>query len=339
MVIGNGLRDLFSLSSKDKDKQVKPTSEWVMSLSQDQLKQSLHSAFADLHESIDSSKFTDGTAAMVALVYYPRDRFAAWVAEQSSASSQGKTSPRMSSTTDAVVSPRAPKKRNTVTHSKEDSDAIMSQVSSYSTGHLRSNSFVEHNRNTVDGGSMLRNVNSNSIPKPKARLIIANTGDQRLVLCRNGKAIQVTVDHKPDAPEELDRIRRGGGFVAENRRVNGVLALSRALGDVDLQPHVTYVPDIFFMDLQEDDEFLIMACDGLWDVVSSEQAVQLVQSEHADPIRSATKLRDYAHCLNSTDNISVVVFQLRDPTSTTVRGARARSFGEPNLLNDPKKEK
>eukprot|EP01122_Echinamoeba_exundans_P006450 TRINITY_DN1818_c0_g1_i3.p1 TRINITY_DN1818_c0_g1~~TRINITY_DN1818_c0_g1_i3.p1 ORF type:complete len:389 (+),score=105.80 TRINITY_DN1818_c0_g1_i3:822-1988(+) len=160
-------------------------------------------------------------------------------------------------------------------------------------------------------------------PRPNSRMMIANSGDQRLVVCRAGKAVDITVDHKPDSETELERIKHAGGFVAENRRVNGVLALSRALGDMELQPHVTYVPDVFFVDIREDDEFLIIACDGLWDVVTSEQAVKLVLQEGGDPIRSAAKLRDYAHALNSTDNISVIVFRLNDPQTRT----RAKSVG------------
>jgi Leucine-rich repeat (LRR) protein/serine/threonine protein phosphatase PrpC len=142
------------------------------------------------------------------------------------------------------------------------------------------------------------------------RLIVANAGDQRAVLCRAGRPYQITRDHRPDVPEEKARIEHEGGFVSENKRVDGVLALSRALGDPELHPHVTHVPDIFHLELTPDDQFLIIACDGVWDFITNEQAVEIVGNE-ADAVRGAVKLRDYAHGLGSTDNISVIVYSLR----------------------------
>jgi serine/threonine protein phosphatase PrpC len=96
------------------------------------------------------------------------------------------------------------------------------------------------------------------------RLIVANAGDQRAVLCRGGRPYQITRDHRPDVPDEKARIEQEGGFVSENKRVNGVLALSRALGDPELHPHVTHVPDIFHIELTPEDKFLIIACDGVY---------------------------------------------------------------------------
>ena len=60
----------------------------------------------------------------------------------------------------------------------------------------------------------------------------ANSGDSRSVLSSNGKAIELSVDHKPDLPTEKERIERAGGFVEDNR-VKGVLNLSRSLGDLE----------------------------------------------------------------------------------------------------------
>jgi serine/threonine protein phosphatase PrpC len=65
----------------------------------------------------------------------------------------------------------------------------------------------------------------------KRMLHIANVGDSRAVLCREGQAIRLTIDHKASLPEEAKRIREAGGFIGRNKRVNGVLAISRALGD------------------------------------------------------------------------------------------------------------
>lgn len=65
----------------------------------------------------------------------------------------------------------------------------------------------------------------------KRMLFVANVGDSRAVLCRGGKAVRLTIDHKASLPEEAKRIREAGGFIGRNKRVNGVLAISRALGD------------------------------------------------------------------------------------------------------------
>jgi len=159
------------------------------------------------------------------------------------------------------------------------------------------------------------------------KLIIANSGDQRAVLCsKNGKAEQITYDHKPDAPLERKRITECGGFVTEDRRVNGILALSRAIGDTDLQPHVTFVPDIYVHDITDEDDFIVLACDGLWDVISNEDCARLCGKE-PDPAVAATKLRDYAHCMGSTDNISTICYKFKAKirNSQTKRQQVARS--------------
>ena len=140
-------------------------------------------------------------------------------------------------------------------------------------------------------------------------LYAASTGDSRAVLCRAGRAVALTHDHKPTDPAERARIRRCGGFVADNGRVNGILAVSRAIGDSALQPCVTWEPELVARPLHpRDDEFAVLACDGVWDVLTSAQAVALVRAVR-DPGRAACILRDYAHFLGSTDNISVIVLR------------------------------
>jgi len=108
------------------------------------------------------------------------------------------------------------------------------------------------------------------------------------------------------------RVYDCGGFVNEQKRVDGILSLSRALGDNDLQPHVTYEPEVFTVDLRDDDQFVILACDGLWDVVTNEQAVEIA-GRYRSPSQAAAALRDYAHMLGTTDNISVIVYRLDVP--------------------------
>ncbi|XP_010443659.1 PREDICTED: probable protein phosphatase 2C 78 [Camelina sativa] len=111
------------------------------------------------------------------------------------------------------------------------------------------------------------------------KIIVANCGDSRAVLCRNGKAIALSSDHKPDRPDELDRIEAAGGRVIywDGPRVLGVLAMSRAIGDNYLKPYVISKPEVTVTDRVNEDDFLILASDGLWDVVSNETACSVVR--------------------------------------------------------------
>lgn len=138
-------------------------------------------------------------------------------------------------------------------------------------------------------------------------LWVANSGDSRAVLCRHKKAHRVTVDHKPHLPQERERIVRSGGVVM-NGKITGSLTVSRALGDNSYKPHVTCEPDVFgpFNFTDPDCQFLILACDGLWDVVDDEEAVQIALDSN-DPHDAAVKLREKAKEKLSRDNISVLV--------------------------------
>ncbi|KAF5455451.1 hypothetical protein F2P56_025024 [Juglans regia] len=146
-------------------------------------------------------------------------------------------------------------------------------------------------------------------------LLVANTGDCRAVLSRKGKAIDMSQDHKPIYPSERRRVEELGGYI-DDGYLNGVLSVSRALGDWDLKfPHGSSSPLIADPEFQqvvltEDDEFLIMGCDGIWDVMSSQQAVSLVRRglrRHDDPEQCARDLVMEALRLNTFDNLTVIV--------------------------------
>ena len=108
-------------------------------------------------------------------------------------------------------------------------------------------------------------------------------------MCERGVAVELSSDHKPDLPEERNRIIKAGGEVMEGR-VNGMLALSRAIGDFDykivtppkdaqpswfLNNHmVTAYPDVIVRPLHKDVEFIILACDGIWDCKTSTQVIK-----------------------------------------------------------------
>ena len=119
------------------------------------------------------------------------------------------------------------------------------------------------------------------------RIIVANAGDSRAVLCRGGQAIPLSHDHKPFIKVEHDRIVGAGGFVQAGR-VNGNLALSRAIGDHEFKQNtslpierqmVTCVPDIISEKIKNDDEFMVIACDGIWDSLSSAEVVQFIKEK------------------------------------------------------------
>ena len=123
------------------------------------------------------------------------------------------------------------------------------------------------------------------VSKLQKKLVCANSGDSRTVLCTKGSSKPMSFDHKPVLLSEKSRIMAADGFV-EMDRVNGNLALSRALGDFEfksndsLGPHeqiVTCVPDIIEHNLDyENDEFVILACDGIWDCLTSQECCDLV---------------------------------------------------------------
>jgi protein phosphatase 1L len=97
-------------------------------------------------------------------------------------------------------------------------------------------------------------------------LYVANCGDSRAVLCNSGKAIDMSVDHKPNRPDERKRIEDLGGRIIHygTWRVEGILAVTRAIGDKRLKKYVSAVPDIRTRHLTEGDDFLILASDGVW---------------------------------------------------------------------------
>ncbi|KAK8968645.1 putative protein phosphatase 2C 59 [Platanthera guangdongensis] len=140
------------------------------------------------------------------------------------------------------------------------------------------------------------------------RLLVANVGDSRAVICRGGNAIAVSRDHKPDQTDERQRIEDAGGFVmwAGTWRVGGVLAVSRAFGDRLLKQYVVADPEIQEEVVDGSLEFLILASDGLWDVVSNEEAVALVKPID-DPELAAKKLLQEASLKGSADNITCII--------------------------------
>jgi len=133
----------------------------------------------------------------------------------------------------------------------------------------------------------------------------ANVGDSRAILCRGSDAINLTHDHKPDAPSERARVEKLGGMVKWHGylgpdrlpvqgmgayRINGNLAVSRALGDKLERPFVSSQPDIAETERHEDDKFILVASDGLWDVISSQEACDFVKQIMAGSMRGGSRV-------------------------------------------------
>ncbi|KAJ2899831.1 protein phosphatase 2C [Zalerion maritima] len=137
-------------------------------------------------------------------------------------------------------------------------------------------------------------------------LYTANVGDARIILCRSGKALRLSYDHKGSDENEGKRITKAGGLILNNR-VNGVLAVTRALGDTYMKDLVTGHPYTTETVIQPDlDEFIIIACDGLWDVCTDQEAVDLVRNMQ-DPVAASKLLVDHALSRFSTDNLSCMI--------------------------------
>ncbi|KAF6062772.1 Protein phosphatase 2C family protein [Candida albicans] len=146
----------------------------------------------------------------------------------------------------------------------------------------------------------------------KRLLYTSNVGDSRIVLCRAGQAYRLSYDHKATDTHEINRIEDNGGLVLKNR-VNGVLAVTRSLGDTYMKSLVIGVPFTTATEITADDEFIIIACDGLWDVVSDKHACKLAAESFKQgysPSQVAKKLCQFAIELSTTDNVTVMVVQL-----------------------------
>ncbi|KAM0938468.1 putative protein-serine/threonine phosphatase [Dioscorea sansibarensis] len=170
------------------------------------------------------------------------------------------------------------------------------------------------------------------------RIVVANCGDSRAVVSRGGVAVPLSIDHKPERPDEMQRVEAAGGRVINwnGYRVLGVLATSRSIGDYYLKPYVISEPEVTVVDRTEIDEFIILATDGLWDVVSNQVACKVARQclsgraakmfpeavRGRTAVEAATLLVELAMSRGSKDNISVVVVALKKLRGTkTSRGS------------------
>lgn len=137
------------------------------------------------------------------------------------------------------------------------------------------------------------------IDEQNKKIFFANAGDSRSVLCKNGIAFPMSIDHKPDLDIERNRIYKADGWVSEGR-VKGNLNLSRSLGDLEYKQNkklpaedqmITANPDVVVEPFSTDINFIILACDGVWDVMTNQEICDFVYERlKKDPKQKLSKI-------------------------------------------------
>jgi protein phosphatase 1L len=134
-------------------------------------------------------------------------------------------------------------------------------------------------------------------------LLVANIGDSRAVICRGGEAVGLSIDQTPNRTDERQQIEDAGGVVVE-----GFSRVSCAFGAGSLKQYVVADPEIQEYDIEEGVDFLILATAGLWNVLSNQEAVSMVESL-VDPEEAAMLLTGEAYRRGSADNITCVIIR------------------------------
>lgn len=200
-------------------------------------------------------------------------------------------------------------------------------------------------------------------------IVTANLGDCRAVLCRQGAAVRLSEDHKPNRRDEKARIEKAGGHVVEIGGIHRVctaaskaglklveddeslyLAVSRAFGDRKLkslsstktsQPLVSATPEISSIALEWEDLFFIIACDGIWDVLSDQTAIEIAAaslSEGAGPQAAAAAVVREAYNQKSLDNLTATVVQFGWHDARSIAAAMAAAEKEKKKAAKRKKK-
>jgi len=203
---------------------------------------------------------------------------------------------------------------------------------------LDSDGGVEHFKEAMRAGSLELDAEMRQLPAVKSNedhsgttavfalvtpkhLIVGNIGDSRSVMSRAHKTIAMSYDHKPTNPPEQARIEAANGCVSLSR-VNGDLAVSRALGDFSykqtahLPPEAQQVspePEFQVQTREMDDQFLILCCDGIWDVMTNEEVNKFyIDKERGGATlkQSCEDLLDFCLEKKSRDNMTALGVRL-----------------------------
>lgn len=155
-------------------------------------------------------------------------------------------------------------------------------------------------------------------------LVVSNAGDCRAVISRDGASEALTCDHRAGREDERQRIENLSGIVDLRHgvwRVQGSLAITRAIGDLHMKEWITAEPDSRKIEITSECEFLILASDGLWDKVSNQEAVDIARpfcvekQPNLTPLRggpkaACIKLAEVAASRKSQDDVTVMIVQL-----------------------------
>ena len=179
--------------------------------------------------------------------------------------------------------------------------------------------------------SMFTGCTANVVVIQDKKIFFANAGDSRSVLCKRDQAIPMSVDHKPSIPAELKRIEKAGGWVSDGR-VLGNLNLSRGLGDSEykvdkkLKPEeqiLSNFPDIKIENFSKDIDFIVIACDGIWDCKTNQEVCDFfIDKFNKDPEGKISKFIEdlydeilapdvYTDTGVGCDNMSCIVVQFK----------------------------
>eukprot|EP00904_Undaria_pinnatifida_P005247 jgi/Undpi1/1852/HiC_scaffold_12.g05239.m1 len=174
-------------------------------------------------------------------------------------------------------------------------------------------------------------------------LVVANAGDSRCVVSRKGVAVDMSTDHKPEDDLELARIEKAGGAVVDGR-VQGNLNLSRAIGDLMYKADenltaeeqmITADPELRTLELTEEDEFMVLACDGVWNSLTSQETIDFVRTRLKDtggdlPLSKVCSDLCDACCAKTADgdgtgldNVTAVIVELNTDGARALAGGSA----------------
>ncbi len=145
---------------------------------------------------------------------------------------------------------------------------------------------------------------------------IVNLGDCRCtIVYKDGSCKQVTTDHKPDDPKERSRLEKMGGEIymdSEGTIRIGDLSLSRAFGDGDNSPYISQKPDVHYKKVTPKTKYVVMACDGLWDVIKNEELNGLLKRLKSNGSKNlAADLANEALIRGTGDNVSIIIIEFQ----------------------------
>ncbi|PWN22397.1 hypothetical protein BCV69DRAFT_245961 [Microstroma glucosiphilum] len=143
-------------------------------------------------------------------------------------------------------------------------------------------------------------------------LYCANVGDALAVLSRGGTAQSISTRHNPLDRAGTERIRASEGWVSLRGYVNDMLDVSRSFGYFHLNPILTAAPMVACVELDDADEFVIVASRALWEHMSFQTAVDIARTERGDLMIAAQKLRDFAISYGAEESIMVMIVGVGD---------------------------